>query len=32
LAIDEQGRLKLSRRAALAELGKKDEQKPTAKK
>jgi len=32
LTIDEQGRLKLSRRAALAELGKKDEQKPTAKK
>ncbi|MHC4570687.1 MAG: polyribonucleotide nucleotidyltransferase, partial [Planctomycetota bacterium] len=32
LAIDEQGRLKLSRKAALAELSKEDEQKPTAKK
>ena len=28
ISIDEQGRLKLSRRAALAELGKKDEDKP----
>lgn len=32
IAIDDQGRLKLSRRAALAESGKKDEHKPAAKK
>jgi len=30
IAIDEQGRFKLSRKAALAELGKKDETKPVA--